>query len=540
MPIDLGLIILFIVVGGIVSLDVTGLTLSKSKYFFENPKTLSAWALSNAIWHAGLLLVYILAISGLVSFVPDFLFGIIDGIKWLASQIPLIDIAYVRFVSLVGSSLAIHAPVIVGLAALLILWMTYSQKIVSRPSAGNISELSSLARLVFNLVDLLIRFLPGKRFSETELVRILYWQAQAALVAVDMLALATLLKSMRVLESWVSSVLVCVIVFICVFSLAILAGLFGSKSYETLNSNGSDGEGLKDAQNWILVTIRLAEPYLIFYFALQLISYLIFGEQVHSVTFFFASALLVVALVSTHSLPKVVSASLSPAPQFGTSAIALRSVGAVILDSLLVLRVLCKWVLWFGLGVLGFALFLYFKSLLGFLSSQATSISFEAEISHLLGILKVVASVLILFNIERFRRIEDGMVNMTEIVVKNCYAFVFVILALFMASMFPMIDQLLSRASSIDISKLGSQLGSLGLVENHRHVLQLGLWLLYLLLLGGVFSVANSRWSLEIIRVESKGTEYKSHFWRPIFVSIYVVAAFLLSLIGYLQAKIAN
>lgn len=240
MQIDAVLVILFVAVGMIVSLDVTGLTLSKSDYFHHNPKNLPAWAITNAAWHAGLLFVYISVISGLFKFAPDFLGKIVDALDWLAAQLPVIDIAYVKVVTLVVDSISIRAPVLLGILALYIVWVTYSQKIVSLPSAGTIAELPPLARLVFNLVDLLlIRLVFGSKLKEDDLVRMLYWQAQAALVAIDMLALATLLKSMQVLESWDNSLLVCGIVLVCVFVSAIVAGLLGQRAYVAVQGGGA-------------------------------------------------------------------------------------------------------------------------------------------------------------------------------------------------------------------------------------------------------------------------------------------------------------
>ena len=61
-------LVLFILVGIIVSMDVAGLTLSKTEEFYRGEASPRAWAISNACWHAGLLGLYVLVISGFRSF----------------------------------------------------------------------------------------------------------------------------------------------------------------------------------------------------------------------------------------------------------------------------------------------------------------------------------------------------------------------------------------------------------------------------------------------------------------------------------------
>lgn len=161
----------------------------------------------------------------MLRFIPDFLAGFVEFLSRLAALIPVIDIRLGYFAGLVSESLTIHAPVVLGILALCILWTTYSDKIVSVPSTGTLAGLSPLPRLIFNGLDLLFRLVPRAKLSEATLARLVYWQAQAALVAIDMLALATLLKSMQLLDQWNVSLVVCGIVFVCVGAMATLAGI---------------------------------------------------------------------------------------------------------------------------------------------------------------------------------------------------------------------------------------------------------------------------------------------------------------------------
>jgi hypothetical protein len=535
------LLLLFVVVGMVVSLDVAGLTLSKSRQFHESPRQLTSWALSNAAWHSGLLLIYIFAISGLVRFVPSFLRSIPDLLNWIAQRFPVIDLLYLRYVVLVTRSLTQHASVILGLIALGILWLTYSSKVISRPGFGGLHELPPLARLVFDVVDLMLRLISGRGRADSELVRILFWQAQAALVAVDMLALATLLKAMHLLDTWQTCLLVCIVVFVCVAGLATLAGRMGMRAYRAIEEDSSDPRNIAHTRNWILVSIRLAEPYLIFYFALQLVAFLIFGEQIHSVTFFFAAALLVFGLVARHSLPVVVAAALSEG-EIASSAPegALRTTREVLKDAAQVLRLCIK----AGFAVVGavflFAGWPYLKALLGFGELRPNSISLEFEISGLMGALKGIAAFSLLLRIKQIERVEDAMVRIAETIVRNGITFLFVAGALFIAAVFPLYDQALHGVMKAGTTE-GFSLDSFGFVENHRHVLQIGLWLLYLLVFAAGFAAVRSRWSDEIDRVTADTGDARSdNFWRRVLVSFWVMAAIVLQGVGYLQRQIAN
>lgn len=212
----------------------------------------------------------------------------------------------------------------------------------------------------------------------------------------------------------------------------------------------------------------------------------------------------------------------------------LRSTSEVIADIGTVLRTCMRWILYFVFAVLLFALFLYLKS---DSVNDIKVISFESEISQLLGGIKFLAALLVLLNIKRFRWIEDAMVKFTEVLVRNCYTFVFLILALFIAAVFPLYDQLLDQRDSIVVPGADS----LNLVENHKHVLQFGLWLLYLLILSGVFVMVNRRWSLEIKKAYlEKEPEKRTQVWNRMFGPIYLVAAAILEYIGWVQSWIAN
>lgn len=536
MPIDIYLIALFVIAGAVVSLDVSGLTLSKSRYFHDHPDEIRAWWLSNSIWHAGLLLIYIAVISGVFGFFPEFLLGIADLVREILARLR-IDLEFTEYFSAVAQSIVVHAPVLLGIFALCILWSTYSDKIVSVPSSGSIGSLSPVARLAFNIGDLCIRLLLKKKLTESRLVRLVYWQAQAALVAVDMLALAALLKSMQVLNAWNASLLVCAIVFIVVGLLTAAAGNYGRTAYARMNSS-PESQWRRKSQDWILVSIRLGEPFLIFYFAIQLVAFLIFGRQIHSVSFFLASALLVAALVSRHSLPLVIERTLADPPEEQPALDKLRPIRSVLSSMKEDLAKILRWAFVAFLAILAFSLFLYLKDLIGSGTGSPKSISLESEISLFLGFIKGIGICLVLLNIKAFHHLEDVMVLYLESIVKNSHAYLFVVIALFIAAIFPIHAQLLEGLNQFRASATGPNLGSLGIVENHKHVLQLSLWLLYLLMLSGACTVIRERWSVEIAEADSDDRKSRSLLWRVLFVSFYAFASILLGLIGKLQSSI--
>ena len=67
---------LFFFVGVVVSLDVFGLTMTQGRYFVCGQMSIWSWSVYNALWHAGLLLLYTSVISGLFEIHPL----IIDGL----------------------------------------------------------------------------------------------------------------------------------------------------------------------------------------------------------------------------------------------------------------------------------------------------------------------------------------------------------------------------------------------------------------------------------------------------------------------------
>ncbi|WMJ09168.1 hypothetical protein [Nitrosomonas sp. sh817] len=570
MTIDTFLIpIFFITVGIIVSLDVAGLTLIKSRQFYEHPKSIFWWAFTNAAWHSGLLLVYILTISGLFDFIPLIVKKLPELVEHVAAYIPILA-ELIMYLALISEALSNHASVLLGLLTLCLVWVIYSNKIISQPSDGAVHELPPLARFFFNFMEIGVRLLlPRSWVDEKNIAIKVHWNLQAALVAVDMLALAALLKSMQVLQSSWSNILILFIVFSCVLICTYCAAIFGSRIYSEAHIDGM-GASHKSTREWVLVTLRLVEPYFIFYFALQVLGFLIFGEQIHSVTFFFAAGFLVLALVKHHSLTNIVSAAIAepsikketPAKisgwkiylQIAESPVTeetpapIRKIREILIDSW---KLSIQFLGWFGLFVkviFGFAVFLWIKALFIRLISggniyptdKVTVISFESEISFLIATLAFIGALSYVLQISKLMsRIDNFMLVFLPWLIKHSYAFVFIALALFMAAIFPLYDVLVDACQSNQSNCSDSYIVTNIFVDNHRHTLQFGLWLFYLLLLSGITLTINRRWSSEIEEVESDPVK-KELFWRIVYGCLCTLAGTVLGFIGFIQSNIAN
>jgi hypothetical protein len=340
--------IVFIVAAVVVSFDVAGLTLSKGQEFAGGPVSLQRrWALLNAAWHSSLLLAY----GAVIHFGLDFLdFHLLDGLRaafagvlqFLQSihvQLP-IDPAYVtQVIELIRA----HVRIIIGAVTLLVVWIVYDRKIIGIPRSGSPSELTGLARSLYGILVMLTR-LKSRNVSRGAVTKTRTWlidNLQAALVAVDMLALAALLKALDYLQNWWMITSIALIVFVVVFVLGSLSARFASKTppsgvlpprappaadgvAQRALPDGTSSSGITPAlapadvrpltATWLMVTMRLLEPLLIFYFALELVAWVVFRERIHSVGFFFGALALVVGLVVKHSFGRIVSsATASPA-----------------------------------------------------------------------------------------------------------------------------------------------------------------------------------------------------------------------------------
>ncbi|MEP4311015.1 MAG: hypothetical protein ABJ364_14830, partial [Lentilitoribacter sp.] len=324
------LVIGFIVIALIVSFDAVGLTISKTKYYRDNPKKLKSWALLNGFWHAFLLLTYGLFISGFIS-----LFEVnLDAIIALFSEF---DEVYIlrRIPSVVGF-LQEHFIIIAGMIALVVIWQTYQDKITDQPASATRNNLGTLAKYVFDLFEIVIRAFAGSRYTKDEIRIILRSNIEAALVAVDMLALAILANRLEMMDTVPKILGFSAIVFSIVACLCFLAGRWGIRNFVNSDeavryrAQASDNEnpvekdnwnfegkfidnvtGSYLQKNWWLITLRLLEPWLIFYFALELLSVLLFDEQTHSPGYIFGTSLMLYAVVKSVGLDRVVFAAIA-------------------------------------------------------------------------------------------------------------------------------------------------------------------------------------------------------------------------------------
>ena len=115
-------LVMFPIVGAIVSLDVTGLTLSKSLKFAKEKRSIFWWAITNACWHAGLLTVYILIFHGFFEFSLDFLDELKKILLHVASFFDFIKLDLKEYVVVLFDLINQHAKLMLGLIALFIVW----------------------------------------------------------------------------------------------------------------------------------------------------------------------------------------------------------------------------------------------------------------------------------------------------------------------------------------------------------------------------------------------------------------------------------
>ena len=295
----------------IVSIDVAGLTIAKSREFTERPQSLKWWAILNGLWHAGLLLVYSLVITGALDFLK-ISFRFVDVVADLLRNLNFFDLPDI--INEVSIFVVQHIDVAAGIFGLAIVWSTYSKKIVDEPTSGSASDLPPLARFVLSVVSIFARLIMYSKVSRRGVENFINSNIQAALVAVDMLALALLIKNLGLMESAVNIFSMSLVIMITVTTICYLVGIVSIKNI--LNEPGklkirvqSNGVTYMSAEYlpsaWLRISLRLIEPWLIFYFCLELISYLLFNSQEHSLGFLFGASLMLIPLVRQHGLREV-------------------------------------------------------------------------------------------------------------------------------------------------------------------------------------------------------------------------------------------
>jgi hypothetical protein len=257
-----------VIVGVIVSIDVTGLVLSQCEGYGKEILLPKRQALLHAGWHAGLFFLYILGIMGLLSVVDECarvlkrLFELVD--RFIQFLIWDLNLPFPDFnlgeMNVAG--FATDMALLVGILIIVFVWLTYSSKIAENHKEKYGEEPDAELRFDVKLLVRAISRLPFVRRSAQHVL--------AAAVAVDMLAVSALIKSylipdavnpvarLQVFDSiFLSVLLFAAFVFLAVYLVALLAGLLSKWIGERKP---------KGLFVWVLVLLRIAEPFLIFFF----------------------------------------------------------------------------------------------------------------------------------------------------------------------------------------------------------------------------------------------------------------------------------
>lgn len=317
-----------LLVGTAVSLDVIALTFCSAHIYSSDRKTWLRWAKYNAAWHGGLLLTYLLFID-VLSVVAQYA-GLLLSMQlppWLAWIAPVWGWIADKFRS--------HIVVYAAIAAMAYVWHQYSRKIRAVPTRPEVREAPLFLRWTFmNRAAELSN--PNSRWA---------WHLSACLVAVDMLALAAVIKSGEKLVQFPRGItsdnvdwavlnrdvansldseflLATLTITLAVF---LIVGIFcfaAAKISQVFWSNIAQEEGENHrviAANFIVVALKLLEPLVIFYFIIHSMAFLATGIPLHSPAFILGSGFLVAALVQYVGFKEIVGASSQQVSQRDTN-----------------------------------------------------------------------------------------------------------------------------------------------------------------------------------------------------------------------------
>lgn len=293
-------IVFYIVIGLIVSMDAMALTVARESTYTGTQPYLAKWAALNAAWHGGLLLFYMFILHLILKGAKDALSGI--NYTWLLANIPKLADEIIWFVE----KLKIHFSAIFATITIIFVWLTYSKKVIDTPLEPKLENTQSWIRHVFR---------PLKKILNHELFAD---NLQAAIVAVDMLALAAMIKATNQTTSTKEKLLMTLVVSLCVFLFTLLAAMLARKKLaETASKENSRTKIHQQqlAKIWILITLRLAEPLFVFYFLLQLLAWLATGIHMDSIALWVAASLMVAAIIETHGLTKIIESTQPPRMQ---------------------------------------------------------------------------------------------------------------------------------------------------------------------------------------------------------------------------------
>ncbi len=532
----------------------------------------------NASWHFSLLVAYVIAIKLSLNFIDiGFLKWITPFTQWISSILHSINLGFnPEYVEVVISALNLHLGLIFGCITLAIIWRIYLKKIVAVPEDGGPDQLQPLALAVYGVLALTKKKSLKDPVSTRRAEQSMYDHLQAALVAIDMLALAALMKAMGYLDTTRGilgiSFSVFGVVFIAAWFFAFYARhIFSSQSPESGSYKGTDTEAEKNnrlkrkALLWQLTTMRVVEPLLIFYFSLELVALVIFKERIHSVGFFFGALCLVLGLVSVHSFPKVVDSSSRMAKKISPD------------EKKVDLSQFGKWGFFSPLAKFVGKSFLYLIISIILLSIAATSrFDSPSAVKSLDGLVSTVLCWLIIIALfcsgiaflfrKNFRdssniqplpkwarticakfvrfciKFENKLGDYWIILMKHNKTLGFFLIATFVASIVPIAERVVDTAfeyiAGRDISALERAIRA-GLQSNHYHAFQIAIWLLFVLVISLILHQIDKGWKLTKM-VEQDGKKAERFRNSAIVPFILGAALYVLPKVADYQDKLVD
>lgn len=525
--------LLFILVGLVVSMDVSGLTLSRAEDLRDGQISVNWWGIYHSFWHAALLATYLTVIHAGIQISPEIKKFLLNLVEALRINLRLEE-EYARCLALLIDAVHRHLKLLLGLVALIIVWRTYSAKIADDPSEAKTARLPPLAQLVFNIVELVRRFFSTRQTDPRRLQAWLITQAQAALVAVDMLALAILLKALGMIENTSDIALVLLIILSTVFLCARGMAKYSVAAYMELSTKRRRYRAR--TVTWIRVTLRLAEPLLIFYFALQLVVLLLQGNSESGASLFAGALLLLCALVRQYGLTEIVRlASVTKPPQTigANNSAALRPISRIILEILKTLAI--------GLLIfLGIIVFLIVFALIIRLrpgSAPGEILALDTEIAIAVSGFSGLAAAAKLLHAPFLQWLEDIATTVSKWITFHRGTISFMLIALIIAILGPLYDSLIQRAI---IEKNLPRLLDLvrELHVTHEHALQVVLSCLTLLVIGYLFDVADRLHRKRILMRRPTKKQTEELYWEWQHAIVWAMATGLVVWIGKLQRQL--
>lgn len=302
-------------IGAAVSLDVIALTFSSPRIFSNGKSVWARWAKYNAGWHAGLLLFYLIVID-IISVAAQYIGFFIS--------IPLPDwLGFIKeFFIWLSDRFRSHIVIYAAIFAMAFVWRQYSFKILGVPTKPLIADAPVFLRWLFRKRQDEIKN-PDSKW---------YWHLSACLVAVDMIALAAVVKSgekliqfprgfdkfegnlstlnEKLVDSFNLTFLAgTIVVTLAVFIIVGILCYLSSYMSKTFWSAARLEESSELTPTVVIFLLKLLEPLIIFYFIIHSMAFLSTGVPLHSPAFLLGSGFLVAALIQYAGLDNIVQAS---------------------------------------------------------------------------------------------------------------------------------------------------------------------------------------------------------------------------------------